>query len=145
MTSLSREFRFYLAVWRKAYRERLTEEPEITLNASSFSMALAIRQGMYRAIRPYRTGREIDDELLQASQLFVVSSPKGSDPKEPHTLTIKPRATLSELEANLLFLGMNEDDLATDGERHTRMELEKLIEAPEKPVTRSNPFYSREG
>lgn len=149
MSNLSREYRIYLAIWRKAFRQRLEEDP-VVVKASSYSMALSLRSGMYRAIRPFRKGLQLDEELRQAADLFVVSVEKKPNPQSPHELILKPRSSLSELEAELAFLGLDEDDLLLPEEASVNAALMKLL-PPEKsapavelPPVRSNPFFTRD-
>ncbi len=138
---ISREYRIYLALWRKAIQSPET----VRIKASSFAMAIAMRQGMYRAIRPFRNGQMNDEQLRDASEKFVVYLEKNPDPKEEHHLILKARAALSELEASFDTFGIDEEDLLFGDERDTRHSLaEFLDETPAvKPIT-STPFYSRE-
>jgi hypothetical protein len=144
----SREYRIYLAIWRKALRDSSDPSlPLVTVNASSFSIALAMRQGMYRAIRPYREGEIIDRELAEASDKFVLSVIKQDDGAKIHTITVKPRSTLSDLERELLALGIDEADLSTTEEATAKKMMESIM-APEADVPelprKSTPFYTRE-
>lgn len=143
----SREYRIYLAVWRKALRDsRDPTLPLVSVNASNFSLALSMRQGMYRAIRPYREGEIVDRELVEAAEKFVVSAIRGEDPLKVHTLWLKPRSTLSELERELLALGLDEADLATTEEAAAKKHLDALMTPDEEPVLprKSTPFYTRD-
>lgn len=143
----SREYRIYLAIWRKALRDSANPAlPPVTVNASNFSLALSMRQGMYRAIRPYREGELIDRELVEAAEKFVVSAVRGEDPTKVHALTLKPRSTLSELERELLALGLDEGDLATTEEAAAKKHLESLMEPEELLLAprKSTPFYTRD-
>lgn len=150
---LSRETRIYLAIWRKAWRERdITYLPPVEVTAANFSMAISMRQGMYRAIRPYRYGQAFDPELNQAADMFVITLPKvkKSDYGKPCKLTVRERKNLTYLENDLVNLGLDEEDLLTADERAVNASLEKLIE-PEglKPLkvghrVKQNPFYTRE-
>ncbi len=143
-TPLTREQRMFLAIWRKAYRDREKPEP-VAFRASSKSSALTIRSGMYRAIRPYRQGILIDEELRQASEMFVVSVPVGKDPKSIHTLTMKPRTSLSDLEAEFLNLGLEEADLMLPEEAALNQGLAKLVDKSNLGAQRpTNPFYTRD-
>lgn len=103
-------------------------------------MAVSMRQGMYRAIRPFRTGKDFDEELRLATEYFVVYLERQTDPKSKHKLLLRPRLSLSELEAELLALGLDEDDLLLDAEKGLVKSLDTFIETPAV-----NPFYSREG
>lgn len=137
LPTTSREYRIYLAIWRKVY---LTGE-EIELTASNFSLALNMRQGFYRAIRPYRDGTLLDEELAKAAETYVVSVIKGPDKSAPHKVTIKARRSLSELEAAIEFLGLSEEDLLLASEQKTLSDLEALTSS-DLP-RRSTPFYER--
>lgn len=143
---VSREYRIYLAIWRKA----VNSEEEITIRASTFNLAIAMRQGMYRAIRPYRSGEIFDAELSKAADLFVVQIEKLPDPSAPHILRLKPRLTLNELEAELANLGLDEADLLLGEERAVEAKLAEFLEPTEveedvefRPIPRDTPFYSR--
>ena len=143
---LTREARIYLALWRKALKS--PDEP-VSITVSSYSTALTVRSGMYRAIRPYRFGEAFDAELQKAAEQFVVSVTKNPDPTTPHKLILKPRLSLSELEAEFHNLGLDEDDLLLEEERAVNKKLAEFItpetgEAPKAAPRKSNPFYSRE-
>lgn len=139
---ISREHRIYLAIWRKAFLERAKDKP-IILHASNFQMAISIRQGMYRAIRPFRVGIELDEELRQSSDLFIVQIEKNEDQKAPHRLFLKQRMTLTELEKELSTLGLDEEDLLLTEEKMVREQLSDFMEPD--PMHKANPFYNREG
>ena len=148
---LSREFRIYLAIWRKAQQQRAHNLPPVSINVSSYSMALTVRNNMYRAIRPYRFGEAFDDELRLAAENFVVSVAKNPDPLAQHQITLKPRLSLSELEAELANLGLDEADLILPEEAALNAKLSTFItpeveepSLPAKPPRRANRFYSRE-
>ena len=132
----SREYRIYLALWRKALR---SPEP-VTVLASNLSIAIAMRQGMYRAIRDYRGGQRADLELMEASEKFVIRLNREADKDSPHTIVFLRRATLSELD--MTMLGLDEDDLLLEEERVLGSLVDKLAEKPEEK-TISTPFYSR--
>jgi hypothetical protein len=141
---VSREHRIYLAVWRKAF----TDQPKIIkLKASSFSAALVMRTGLYRAIRPYRFGELHDEELFQAAEGFVVSVVKLKNPKAQHEVVLKPRATLTELEAELEALGITEADLALPEEIELHGKLVELLPTSTNQTTKQpigNKFYNRQ-
>lgn len=138
---LTREYRIYLALWRKAERERETPHPAVSLRVPTRSLALAVRTGMYKAIKPYRDTIAHDEELLAASEHFVVSS--SQDPDGSYTITLMPRLSLTELDAQLDALGLTEDDLALPEEKSVPKLLEELM-APKEATTRVTPFYTRE-
>lgn len=143
---LSREFRIYLALWRKAYRDykaNPSAQP-LTIKASTFSTALSIRQGLYRAIRPFRYGDEHDEELLAAAEVLVVAATKSS--AGPCVISFKPRTTLSELEAELVNLRLDEEDLQTPIEKKIAKSLDNLLGEVKSNIPASNlstPFYTR--
>ena len=146
---ITREYRIYLAIWRKAYLEKDAPFPKnVEINASSFSMAISMRQGMYRAIRPYRYGEEFDPELTKASEHFVVTLPTvaPADRAKPCKLVLAPRLALGELEKELLNLGLDSEDLLTHEEKIANIEIEKLSsdEVIEFSKRSSTPFYTRE-
>ncbi len=139
--SIPREQRIYLAIWRKAYLERDSGKPAITIKASNRNVAIAMRQGMYRAISPYRTGKAFDAQLTAAAEVFVVHLP----PDPSQELFLRPRITLSELELSLSELGIEEDDLLVTEERMEQASLEEFLESPTiAPQRTSTPFYTRE-
>lgn len=141
--STSTEYRMYLAIWRKAWLER--DRPDVlVVNASTYSMAINMRQGMYRAIRPYRNGLAFDADLSSAAEKFVVYLERGPDVSAPHQLQLRPRLTLTELEREMLALGLDAEDLLLGEERLANAELSKLLDSPTNSTRPANPFYSRE-
>ena len=101
-----------------------------------------MRLGLYRAIRPYRTGKLFDEDLRRAAEGFVIS-PEERDGK--YFLILKPRMTLSELEAQMASIGLDDEDLLLEEERLAKKSLEELLPAtPAGPPVRSNPFYTRD-
>ena len=134
--SISQLHRIYLAIWRKA---QTSSEPVI-ITAPNFQLALTMRLEMYRAIRPYRHGQAFDEILRSAADSFVVAIEKGQDAKSVHKIHLRPRLTLAALEAQLLDLGIDEDDLLLADERTLQNSLGELM--AHEP--RTNPFYTRE-
>lgn len=142
---LSRDVRIYLALWRKAFREKDLDLPPVSVKVSSYSMALTVRGGLYRAIKPYRYGNLLDEELQQAADLFVVSTPKEAKSSAQHTVSLTPRRSLIELERELEALGLSAEDLLTPEELIAKTSLTKLLEEPaDEPIQPLNPFYTRE-
>lgn len=141
--TLSREYRIYLAIWRKAYRERDLDTPLVTVNSANLSTALSLQSGMYKAVRPYRSGEAFDPELQAAAETFVVALPRHVDSSIPHAIVLKPRSTLTELEAELEALGITEADLLDPEEQKAVESIQTLIE-PEASKRPSNPFFTRE-
>ena len=142
---ITREYRIYLALWRKAFHSK---EP-VTFKASNFAMAVAIRQGMYRAIKPFRYGELNDLELKDAAERFVIYLTKTMDGKkhlkdQPHWIELKQRQTLKEM--NRLFdeLEIDEDDLFLGEEKAISNKLKELMEKPKKVSKSKTPFYSRD-
>jgi hypothetical protein len=84
MKDLSREKRIYLALWRKAQRE----QTPISFKVRDKDTGLSIRMAMYRTIKPYRQGTEIDEELYKAAQNFVLVTKES-----PSRIIITPRVT----------------------------------------------------
>jgi len=136
---ISREYRIYLALWRKAF---LTDT-ELTIKASNLSMAVAMRQGMYRAIRPFRNGQANDNELREAAEKFIIFLVKADEKNDPHFLQIRRRATLSELDAMFDTLGIDEDDLLLSDERKINESLKKIA-AEKLPRQVKTPFFTRD-
>jgi hypothetical protein len=139
---ISREYRIYLALWRKAVKS-----PEmVSITTKDFSMAVAMRQGMYRAIRPFRNGQAVDEELRMASERYVIYLIKAEDKHEPHFLELRPRMTLAALEASWDALGIDEEDLLLGDERKADASLERLLKESQAPEAKPapTPFYTRE-
>lgn len=139
---ISKEYRIYLAIWRKAWLDK----SEVRFKCSNRTMAIAIRQGMYRAIRPFRNGLMNDDELKKACEKYVVYMEPTDDPSEPCYLVMKERMTLHELEDMVTtFLGIDDEDLLLMDERTIHAKLEHLLSDDEgdKPK-KANPFFTRE-
>lgn len=128
---ISREYRIYLAIWRKALK---SEEP-VEIKCSSRNMAIAMRQGMYRAIRPFRSGTRIDEELRVASEKFVVFI-------KDNILEIRPRLTLAELDTMFDEIGIDEEDLLLGDERAKFEELKTFID--DTKIRPTTPYYKRE-
>lgn len=108
-------------------------------------MALAMKKGLYRAIKPYREGTLIDDELRIAADGFIIAVPREAN--GPAWLEIRPRQTLSELEAQLSSLGLDDQELLSPEERRLAQNLDQFISddpVVPLPVKRSTPFYTRE-
>lgn len=100
---------------------------------------------MYRAIKPFRNGEQFDEDLRAASELFVVFLEKQANPNAKHRLILKPRSTLSELDAALEELGIGEHELLLDEERLAGKALEEFLEPGNaEPERRTTPFYTRE-
>lgn len=138
---ISREYRIYLALWRKAF---LNPTTPVIVHASTFSMAVAMRQGMYRAIRPFRQGLMNDDQLRQAAEKYVVYLNKAGAKDEPHDLEFRERVTLAELEMSFDILGIDEEDLVVGDERLVLHSLTKFLENPPEKSLSVTPFYVRE-
>jgi hypothetical protein len=139
----SREFRIYLALWRRAYAQRNSDLPLVSVTASCYTSALAMRRGMYRAIQPYREETTFDRELYLAAEAFVIGVVKPEDEFAPQQVVFRPRVVLSELEAELESLGLTEADLLLPSEVELEKELTEL-QAPGPETKRSTPFYTRE-
>lgn len=140
---ISREYRVYLALWRKAYNERDSDLPPVTINASTYNLAISMRQGLYRAIAPYRYGEAFDSDLAQALELFIIRLPKTPTPQGFYQVVIHPRVTLNEMELQLAELGIGEADLLTQEEQMASRSLDKLLDGPVPATEASNPFYRR--
>lgn len=137
---VSREYRIYLALWRRA----LTSPEELRIKCSSFSMAIAMRQGMYRAIRPFRNGQMNDAQLLKAAELFVVYLEKAPTTSEPHFLILKSRKALAELDGMFDELGIDEEDLLFGDERTSTEKLREFLDEQTAKPPKATPFYTRE-
>lgn len=142
--AISRELRICLAIWRKAYLERNDNLEPVVINAANLNSAISIRQSMYRAMKPFRNGERFDEELRLAGDLFVCYLEKQEDPDARHRLILKPRNTLSALEADFENLGLNEDDLLLAEERMMSNKLAEFLDAPTKGDQRpATPYYDR--
>ncbi len=135
MKPITQENRIYLAIWRKA----LKTGGKIELKMADASLALSTRMAMYRAIRPYREGKEIDLELIEAAERYVITYQKS-----PPMLALVPRRSLSAAEAMMADLGLDADDLLTPEELDQRMRMLE-IQDEATPNHIETPFYSREG
>jgi hypothetical protein len=136
---ISREYRIYLALWRKA----LNSIEPIEIKCSSLKMAVAMRQGMYRAIRPFRNGLMNDEELRTSAEKFVVYLQPKDDREGEHILEFRPRLTLRELEGIWTDLGIDEEDLLLGDERSAREHLKEFLEPDAAAKPRVTPFYQR--
>lgn len=136
MSNLSREARIYLALWRKT-----ASTPEgFEVKFPTLSLAIAGRQGLYRAMKGFRGRPDLDPILAEAGDKFVVTLDSAN-----FSIRFTPRQTLEALEAQLSSLGLNEDSLLTEEERRVQSSLDSLftqLDSPEVP-TRSTPFYDR--
>lgn len=130
--STSREAKIYLAIWRKAQ----TTQTEFDINLPSKALTISTRQGMYRAIKPYRNRYDKDPILAEAADKYVVTQNL-----ETNTLRMTSRKTLEAIESQLSALGLSEADLLDPTEIRISADLQALIETPSD---RSTPFYSRE-
>lgn len=140
----SREYRIYLALWRKAWLQP-DGAPEVSIKAPNLHMAVAIKQGMYRAIKPYRYGEQHDHELQKAVDKFVLYLKRDEDKiaSNPHWIVLRERKALTILEIQWAELGLEDADLLVGDERTVNAKLDALIEKQEEPV-RTTPFYERE-
>lgn len=137
---VSREYRVYLALWRKAYK---TPDQEVIIRCPDRRTAIAMRQGMYRAIKPFRHGETsfIDEDLVKSADKFVVYLNEETTPPQ---LELRERKSLAALEGIWDELGIDESDLLIGEERRLMENFSKLVEeeAPAVP-TSATPFYSR--
>ena len=137
MKDLSLEVRIYLALWRKALREK----SEIFVAAPTYNTALSIRMSMYRAIRPYREGKIFDDELSIAANEFVLMALK-----DPAGVKIVPRITHNVAKEPMEALGLTDEDLLSPDELARKQAMEKVqkeLSIPESELP-ANPFFKRE-
>lgn len=144
--TLSRELRICCAIWRKVHQERDKPDP-IVINAANLNAAISLRQAMYRAAKPFREGKLFDEDIRLAADNFVVTLDKAEDPHKPHRLIIRPRTTLSDLEAQLEDLGIDESDLQLASEKGAVAKLSEFLDksVPEpSTVKRNTPFYTRD-
>lgn len=139
--TLSRELRICLAIWRKAFLER-GDEP-LVINCRDYNSAIAIRQSMYRAIKPFRTNEMFDEDLRQAAEFLVVYLEKQDDPTAPHRLIMKERKTLDDLNAEMEALGIGDADLLLEEEKIVTGKLDEFIEEAREEA-RATSFYSRD-
>ena len=131
---ISRENRVFLALWR-----RTSEYPEgFTVKLSNRSLAISTRQGLYRAVKPFR-GVDGDPVLSDAADKFVVSFGGPED----NWIVFRPRKGLSEIEAQFAELGITEADLASPEERAILESGNRLAEELSKPIV-ATPFYTRD-
>lgn len=135
----TREQRIYLALWRKAYRE---PNVPVQIVLSTKSLAISTRLNFYRVIMPFRTEKLFDEELKKAAEQFTVSAAESTTTPGTWIVSLLPRKTLEQLESQLQFLGISEDDLLLPEEK---INLEKLAEfiQPEAHKPSSTEFYDR--
>jgi hypothetical protein len=140
---ISREYRIYLALWRKAYLQSET----VIVKAPNLSMAVAMRQGMYRAMRPYRNGELEDSELSKSADKYVVylRKPRDQDKNKEHFLEFRERKALAILEESLDLLGIDEEDLLLGEEKKISIDLTHFLakESKSEPE-RKTTFYKRD-
>jgi hypothetical protein len=134
---ISREYRIYLALWRKA----IQGSPP-TVKVPNLHTAIAMRQGMYRAIRPFRDGTLNDTELLRAAEKYVIYLVQGSSADTIHFLEWRERKALAVLEEAWDSLGIDEQDLLVGDERGIDQKLSDLLK--EKATVRETKFFTRE-
>ncbi len=89
---------------------------------ASTSLAIAARQGLYRAIKNFRGRPDLDPILSEASDKFVVSHQPGET-----IIRFRPRQTLEALELQLEDLGIAEADLLTHSEKAAQGSLDRLM------------------
>jgi hypothetical protein len=136
-------------IWRKALREG-----KVSFDLPTVSDAVQMRFGLYNSIRPVRTGKVFDEELLRASRDCQVTL-KGT------SVIVQAKVMTEVMQAVMAVLGEDAktiDNPLLSEEEHAiqesaRLLLEKLgnpqaredgsikIE-PETP-TRSTPYYTR--
>lgn len=140
MPALSREYRIYLALWRKAIRG---DASELVIKCPNRHMAVMMRQGMYRAIKPFRNSIEADSELFRAAEKYVVHLISNEDKYDEHRLVFRERLALGILNEQFDF---TEIELLAGDERVMFDKAEAIREKtdPEKVSKRSTPFYERE-
>lgn len=141
---ISREHRIYLALWRKAYLE---PEKPVKIKCRDRAMAIAMKQGMYRAIRPFREGKALDETLHKASEKYVIYCKPLEDPNAIHWLEVRERVALAALESVWDELGISEEDLLVGEERSIMERFSKLTEEADEKIetqeTKPNPFFQR--
>lgn len=134
---LTREQRILLALWRKAFRN---PEERVAIVLSTKSLAISVRLNLYRAIRPFREELLFDDELRKAAEGYI-ASPREL-PDGTWEVSLLPRRTLTELDAQLIALGIAEDDLLLPEEKIDMSKLLEFIQA-DAPKPSSTDFYDR--
>lgn len=129
-------------VWRKALREG---KVELTLSAPG--QAMRLRFGLYNSLKPIRSGKAIDAELLRASENCSISI-------QGNVVSVYQRALSPIAQAMLEALG---DDgtaelVSTEGpitlEEHDvaeslRLLDERLKAAEDADAGRETPYYKR--
>lgn len=135
MKPITQENRIFLAIWRKAIRQG----EDITIKMENNSLAMSARMAMYRAIRPYREGKLVDAELMDAASKFVIVHQR-----KPAALILTSRRTLAAAEDMAALLGLDDDDLLTPEELDQRERLLAVQEEAPIPEHIETPFYTRE-
>jgi hypothetical protein len=139
---ISREYRIYLALWRKALNSP-EGAPTISIKCPNLHSAVAMRQSMYRAIKPFRAGTQSDSELQKAADKFVLYLVQAEKAAEPHFIEFRERKSLTILEAAWDSLGIDEEDLLVGDERSITEKLHELMDKVPDQV-RKTAFYERE-
>lgn len=130
---MTRLDRIYLALWRKA-----VQNSGLVIRLPDKALALSMRLGLYRAIRPYRSGKLYDEELYQALSTLVI---KVVENNKKITIEFIERPVLYLLEDQLTDLGIEENDLLLPEEKEQYEQLKRL----EKLTWKSpNPFYGED-
>jgi hypothetical protein len=137
--ALSRETLIYLALWRKAFRQ---PETIVEVKCSTNQMAIAMRQGIYRAMKPFRGDYSKDPDLAAAADRYVVGM-VAFDGKFAY-LRFLNRKSLGELEAQFADLDLDESELLSPDEVLMRGSASKILEDLSEPERAPTPFYTRE-
>jgi hypothetical protein len=139
--ALSRETLIYLALWRKAYRQ---PETLVEVKCSTNQMAISMRQGIYRAVKPFRGDYSKDPDLAGAAERYVIGMLPSNDETRFAYLRFIPRKSLNELEAQLLDLGLEESELISPDDMAMASSASKVFTELSDPDRAPTPFYTRE-
>lgn len=110
-------------------------EDDLTIKLTTHAEAIAMRLGLYRAMKPYRSGELVDPELAAVAETHAIFIASKSN-----NLVIRRKVGLLAAEGLMAELGIDEDDLITFEEKEIAGRMAALGE--EDRVEKDNPFYN---
>lgn len=113
----SREDAIYLSLWRMAANNSPPTIPPFLTE----SAAITVRAKLYRVIKPYRSGKIDDPDLLLAAEKYAVNV-KGK------TITFDQKITKTISEQLFISLGLTNRDLMTQEEKDSDDRMNALME-----------------
>ena len=110
-------------------------EDDLTIKLTTHAEAIAMRLGLYRAMKPYRSGDLNDPQLTAAAETHAIFiAPKSTN------LVIRRKVGLLAAEGLMAELGIDENDLITFEEKELADRMAALIE--DDHMEKDNPFYN---